>query len=127
MGTPVCFSAWAAAFSTTCPGWLRPSCTLSLLATLMIPALIPVPSIPSWISLINSWATSVGSTPQKMRGMSTQNPVAAMTLTPVLRDTSSVSRMSRPKSNVVTSTMVCTPSLRASVSRLTALSITSAR
>ena len=59
-----------------------------------------------------------GEASQKTRGMSRQVPVAAMMFTPEPRETSSSIRMSRPRSIVVTSMMVWTPSARAAARSL---------
>ena len=95
------------------PSRVTPSASF---ATLMMPALMPVPSMPTSISRTNSAATSSGVRFHSERGMSRQMPVAAMMLTPVRRDMSARNRTSRPRSSVDSSTIVSTPPSRASLS-----------
>ena len=63
---------------------------------LIIPALMPVPSIPSSISLIHNDTMKSADLPQKLRGTSNQQPVQQMNWIPVRFETSCISVTSRP-------------------------------
>ena len=119
IGTPVRLHARAAARRiSSFDRASRPSSTLpTSVATFITPARMPVPSMPSSISRTNdpaSWSTV---TPFAMaRGMSSQTPVHITMWRLASSATSLSSRMSRPRSIVVTSTIVPTPSAAASFS-----------
>ena len=84
----------------------------SSLATLMMPALMPVPSMPSSISRTYISAITSGEISPKGRGTARWFPVATMICISLPSATSRINWTSRPKSKVLTSTMVRTPSSR---------------
>ena len=118
MGTPVrrCVRAEARSISSSF------SVMGSSVATLMIPALISVPSIPCSTSRTHKSATKSLSLPQKLRGISSQQPVQQMNCIPVSSETSFISRTSRPRSIGETSTTVSTPPFLASLKDSRAIS-----
>ena len=93
----------------------------------MMPALIPVPSIPCSISRTQRSAMKSLSLPQKLRGTSSQQPVQQMNCTPVRSETSFISATSRPRSRGETSTTVSTPPFLALVNDSRAMSRASSR
>ena len=118
MGAPVAWCARAAASRTRSSN----GSSSSSLATLMMPARTSVPSRPTVRSAVNHAASwSVVRTVSAGDGAS-HMPVAATICIPLRREDSTSRSTSRPRSKVVASTMVVTPSPMARVRTVWAVS-----